>query len=69
MRHALAGTTHPIHYLDATTLAALIRKRQLSSREVVRAHLDRTFPLAEAAQAHAHLETDTHVGKIVLVTV
>ena len=30
--------------------------------------LDRTFPLAEAAKAHAHLETDTHVGKIVLVT-
>ena len=30
--------------------------------------LDRTFPLAEAAKAHAHLETGTHVGKIVLVT-
>lgn len=34
----------------------------------VRPHVDRTFPLAEAAKAHAHLETDTHVGKIVLVT-
>jgi aspartyl-tRNA(Asn)/glutamyl-tRNA(Gln) amidotransferase subunit A len=31
----------PIHYLDATALAALIRTRQLSSREVVQAHLDR----------------------------
>ena len=31
----------PIHYLDATTLAALIRKKELSPREVVRAHLDR----------------------------
>ena len=30
--------------------------------------LDRTFPLAEAAKAHAHLETDTHVGKVVLTT-
>ena len=30
--------------------------------------VDRTFPLVEAAKAHAHLETDTHVGKIVLVT-
>ena len=30
--------------------------------------LDRTFPLAEAAKAHAYLETGTHVGKIVLVT-
>jgi len=33
----------------------------------VKPQLDRTFPLAEAAKAHAHLETDTHVGKIVLV--
>jgi putative PIG3 family NAD(P)H quinone oxidoreductase len=33
---------------------------------VVKPQLDRTFPLAEAAKAHAHLETDTHVGKIVL---
>jgi Asp-tRNA(Asn)/Glu-tRNA(Gln) amidotransferase A subunit family amidase len=33
--------TNLIHYLDATTLAALIRTRQLSSREVVQAHLDR----------------------------
>jgi aspartyl-tRNA(Asn)/glutamyl-tRNA(Gln) amidotransferase subunit A len=31
----------PIHYLDATALAALIRTRQLSSRQVVQAHLDR----------------------------
>src|ERR1700738_4652621 len=30
-----------IHYLSATTLAALIRTKQLSSREVVVAHLDR----------------------------
>ncbi len=34
----------------------------------VKPQLDCTFPLAEAAKAHAHLETDTHVGKIVLVT-
>jgi NADPH2:quinone reductase len=33
----------------------------------IRPKLDRTFPLSEAAKAHAHLETDTHVGKIVLV--
>jgi len=34
--------TGPLHYLEATTLAALIRTKQLSSREVVQAHLDRT---------------------------
>jgi aspartyl-tRNA(Asn)/glutamyl-tRNA(Gln) amidotransferase subunit A len=33
--------TNPIHYQDATTLAALIRTKQVSSREVVQAHLDR----------------------------
>ena len=33
--------TKPIHYQDATTLAALIRTKQISSREVVQAHLDR----------------------------
>jgi aspartyl-tRNA(Asn)/glutamyl-tRNA(Gln) amidotransferase subunit A len=33
--------TNAIHYRDATTLAALIRTKQLSSREVAQAHLDR----------------------------
>jgi len=28
--------------------------------------LDRTFPLAEAAAAHAHLEGGAHVGKVIL---
>jgi aspartyl-tRNA(Asn)/glutamyl-tRNA(Gln) amidotransferase subunit A len=31
----------PIYYLDATDLAALIRSKQLSSREVIQSHLDR----------------------------
>ncbi|AXK73673.1 NAD(P)H-quinone oxidoreductase [Lysobacter sp. TY2-98] len=34
----------------------------------VRVVVDRTFPLAEAAQAHAWLESGRHTGKIVLVT-
>ena len=33
----------------------------------VRAIIDRTFPLSEAAAAHAYLENGSHVGKIVLV--
>jgi aspartyl-tRNA(Asn)/glutamyl-tRNA(Gln) amidotransferase subunit A len=33
--------SHDITFLDATTLAELIRKRELSSVEVVQAHLDR----------------------------
>lgn len=33
----------------------------------VQAIVDRTFPLAQAAQAHAHLEAGRHTGKVVLV--
>lgn len=33
----------------------------------VRAIIDRTFPLAQAAQAHAFLEGGQHTGKVVLV--
>ena len=32
----------------------------------VRAVVDRTFPLAQAAQAHAYLEAGKHIGKVVL---
>lgn len=34
----------------------------------LRPPIDRTFPLEEAAAAHAHLEAGSHVGKVVLVT-
>ncbi len=34
----------------------------------VKAIVDRTFPLAEAAAAHAYLEGGAHVGKVVLET-
>ena len=34
---------------------------------LVKAVVDATFPLAEAAAAHAHLESGAHVGKIMLV--
>ena len=32
----------------------------------VKAVVDATFPLAEAAKAHAHLEGGAHLGKVVL---
>jgi putative PIG3 family NAD(P)H quinone oxidoreductase len=34
----------------------------------VKPRVDATFPLADAAKAHAHLESGAHVGKIVLTT-
>jgi len=34
----------------------------------VKPQVDRTFPLEEAAAAHAHLEGGAHVGKVILVT-
>jgi NADPH:quinone reductase-like Zn-dependent oxidoreductase len=34
----------------------------------LRPAMDMTFPLAEAAAAHARMESGEHVGKIVLVT-
>jgi NADPH:quinone reductase-like Zn-dependent oxidoreductase len=33
----------------------------------VKAVVDKTFPLAEAAAAHAYLEAGAHVGKVVLI--
>ncbi|MCS3358293.1 zinc-binding dehydrogenase [Xanthomonas translucens pv. translucens] len=30
--------------------------------------MDRCFPLAEASQAHARMESSAHIGKIVLLT-
>ena len=33
---------------------------------VLRPVMDQTFPLAEAAAAHARMEAGTHIGKIVL---
>jgi NADPH:quinone reductase-like Zn-dependent oxidoreductase len=38
----------------------------LAEQGKLRAHIDATFPLAEAAKAHAHGETDRTTGKLVL---
>ncbi|MDP3854473.1 NAD(P)H-quinone oxidoreductase [Phenylobacterium sp.] len=34
---------------------------------MVRPQIDKTFPLAQAAAAHAHLESGSHVGKVMLI--
>jgi NADPH:quinone reductase-like Zn-dependent oxidoreductase len=40
---------------------------ELAEQGKLRAHIDATFPLAEAAKAHAHGETGRTTGKIVLI--
>jgi len=40
---------------------------ELAAQGVVKVHIDRTFPLAEAAAAHAYGETGRIRGKVVLV--
>jgi len=34
----------------------------------VRPHVDRTFPLAQAGEAHAYIEARKNTGKVVLVS-
>jgi aspartyl-tRNA(Asn)/glutamyl-tRNA(Gln) amidotransferase subunit A len=48
----------PLHYLDATTLATLIATKQVSSREVVQAHLDRIGKTNPAVNAIVTLLAD-----------
>ena len=48
----------------------LLRARHLSSRPAagrLRVIVDRVFPLAEAADAHAYVESRQAVGRVVLV--
>ncbi len=47
-----------IYYKDATELATLIRTKQLSSREVVQAHLDRTAAVNPKVNAVVTLMTE-----------
>ena len=54
MLHQHIADTGPIHYQEATALAALIRTKQLSSREVVQAHLDRIEAVESRDQRRRH---------------
>jgi aspartyl-tRNA(Asn)/glutamyl-tRNA(Gln) amidotransferase subunit A len=50
--------TDPMHYRDATTLATLIATKQVSSREVVQAHLDRIAAVNPKINAIVTLRAD-----------
>ena len=46
----------------------LLRASELFFRGLFKPAVDRTFPLAEAADAQRHLEASAQFGKVVLVT-
>ena len=53
---------------EKARLAAGLRERiwPLLDDGAIKPTLDQTFPLAQAAKAHARMETGAHIGKIVL---
>lgn len=68
-RYTLTGSTlRPRSDAFKTLLAGEIEKNvwPLFEARALRPVMDRTFPLAEAAAAHAHMEAGDHIGKIVL---
>lgn len=52
------GPNQPLYYQDATALAALIRTKQVTPREVVQAHLDRISAINPALNALVTLLAD-----------
>lgn len=68
-RLTITGSTlRPRPVAFKASIAAQLRERlwPLLEARKIRPVIYRTFPLAEAAQAHALMETSTHVGKIML---
>lgn len=69
-RAVVTGSTlRPRDADEKARLAAAVEARVWPWIEAgkVRPLIDRTFPLDQAAAAHAHLESASHVGKIVLI--
>jgi NADPH2:quinone reductase len=62
------STLRPRSVAQKGAIAAALREKvwPLLARAQVRPLIYKTFPLAEAAAAHALMEADTHIGKIVL---
>jgi len=69
-RAVVTGSTlRPRDADEKARLAAAVEKLVWPWIEAgkVRPQVDATFPLSEAAKAHAHLESGSHIGKIVLL--
>ncbi len=63
------ATLRPRSVAEKGRIATALRERVWPLLEAgrVRPRVDATFPLARAADAHRHLESGEHVGKIVLI--
>jgi len=69
-RLTLTGSTlRPRHPDEKARLAREVEAKVWPwiAQGAVKPVIDRRFPLAEAAAAHAHLEAGRHVGKVVLI--
>jgi NADPH2:quinone reductase len=68
-RLTLTGSTlriRPTTVKGAIARAVEAQALPLVASGKIKIVIDSTFPLAEAAQAHARMETSQHIGKIVL---
>lgn len=71
-RGVVTGSTlRPRSADEKARLAAAVEARVWPWIEAgkVSPQVDATFPLTDAAKAHAHLETGDHVGKIILIAI
>ena len=69
-RAAVIGTTlraRPVEEKSTICRAVAEHVWPLVADGTVRAVVDRTYPLADAAEAHRRMESGDHIGKIVLV--
>ncbi|MDR6675759.1 NAD(P)H-quinone oxidoreductase [Xanthomonas sp. 1678] len=64
------STLRPRSVMEKAAIARELEQQvwPLLEQGRIKPQLDRCFPLAEAAQAHARMESSAHIGKIVLLT-
>jgi putative PIG3 family NAD(P)H quinone oxidoreductase len=70
-RQTITGSTlRPRSVADKAAIARALREKvwPLIEAKRVRPLIDRSFPLAEAAEAHRLMQSSAHIGKIILTT-
>ena len=67
--HHTGSTLRSRSIADKGAIARAIEQKVLPliASGAVKPVIDSTFPLIEAAAAHARMETSAHIGKIVLI--